>query len=521
MFTKTTSTEVLIAGAGPTGLTLALWLTKLGVECRIVDKTAAPGETSRALAVQARTLEFHRQIGIADAVINEGVMIEQITLRARHRVAATPKLSKFGEGLSKYPFAFALPQDVHERALIKELAKLGVEVERQTELLSFEQTNGGVTAFLRKDGVREVVRASYLAGCDGAHSVVRHGLKIGFPGGVYDQSFYVADVVGEGDITKNGMDVNIDAYGFGIVMPVRQTGSVRVIGVVPKEHESDPTITFDAIRKHIEADNGVRIRAVNWFSTYRVHHRVADKFRVGRVFLAGDAGHIHSPAGGQGMNTGIGDAVNLAWKIAAVLQGRVDEKVLDSYEPERIAFARMLIASTDRAFKLITGRSLVSRIWRHYVMPRVVRAVSNGKRGSRALFDLVSQIRVNYRDSAISFGYAGKVRGGDRLPYFADASGDNHAWLGSLDWQIHIYGDVAPAFRIILDPTGIEMRTFAWTSEAKAAGLVRNAAYLVRPDGYIALAMPVQDASTFVRYIDEHAIKPRLPARRVKLALAS
>ena len=521
MFTKTTSTEVVIAGAGPTGLTLALWLTHLGVECRIIDKAPGPGETSRALAVQARTLEFHRQIGIADAVIAAGVKIEQITVRARHRVAATPQLAKFGERLSKYPFAFALPQDVHERLLVDELAKLGVQVERQTELVSFEQTSGGVTAFLRKDGVREVVRASYLAGCDGAHSVVRHGLKIAFPGGAYAQSFYVADVVGEGDITKNGMDVSIDSYGFGIVMPVRQTGSVRVIGVVPKEHENDETITFDAIRKHIEADNGVRIKSVNWFSTYRVHHRVADKFRMGRVFLAGDAGHIHSPAGGQGMNTGIGDAVNLAWKIAAVLQGRADEKVLDSYEPERIAFARMLIASTDRAFKLISGRSLLSRLWRQYLMPRAIRAVTNSKRGARGFFNLVSQIRINYRDSAISFGYAGKVRGGDRLPYVASGGGDNHAVLDSLDWQIHVYGELTPAFRVILGPTSIPMHTFAWTDEAKAAGLVRNAAYLVRPDGYIALAMPMQDAATFARYIDEHHIKPRAVAKRAKLALAS
>lgn len=517
------STDVLIIGAGPTGLSLALWLTKLGVACRIVDKASAPGQTSRALAVQSRTLEFHRQIGIVDEVIAAGVKVEQLSVRTPRKVAAALKLSAFGEGISRYAYAFVLPQDQHERILNHRLEEAGVRVDRGVELASFEETVDGVIATLRKGDTTETVLAHYLCGCDGAHSAVRHGLGLDFPGGVYAQSFYVADVQGTGDVTPNGMDACLGSYGFALVLPVKQTGSLRLIGVVPKAHEGEENITFESIRDTIERDTGVTISAVNWFSTYRVHHRVAEKFRVGRVFIAGDAGHIHSPAGGQGMNTGIGDAVNLAWKLAAVIQARADAKLLDSYEPERIAFARLLIQSTDRAFSLVSGRSALAGFWRRNIMPRVAHFIMSNKSGARMFFKLISQTRINYRDSALSHGVVNEVRGGDRLPYVGDETSDNFAPLSSLDWQVHVYGETAAAFRMALSPTGIPVHTFAWTLAAKDAGLARDAAYLVRPDGHIAMAGS-QDAGPFARFLYDLAVKPRrgrpAPARR-EMALAS
>ncbi|TIW06038.1 MAG: monooxygenase, partial [Mesorhizobium sp.] len=207
-----------------------------------------PGETSRALAVQARTLEFHRQIGIVDDVLEAGLKIEQLTVHTPAGVAARLPLADFGRRISPYSFAFALPQDIHERVLIKHLERAGVEVERGTELVAFQDKGHAVIATLSKEGQTETVVADYLAGCDGAHSAVRHGLNIGFPGGAYEQSFYVADVKGRGDITRNGMDTTISTYGFAIVMPVRQSGSIRLIGIVPKAHEADETISFEAIR---------------------------------------------------------------------------------------------------------------------------------------------------------------------------------------------------------------------------------------------------------------------------------
>ena len=260
-------TEVMIVGAGPTGLTLALWLQRLGVRFRIIDKADGPGETSRALAVQARTLEFHRQIGIVDDVLAAGVRIEQLTARTPSGIGATLKLADFGKGVSPYSFAFALPQDIHERILIEHLEKAGVQIERRTELVEFDQGNQGVTAVLRKDGATETVRVLYLCGCDGAHSVVRHLLKLGFPGGAYQQVFYVADVKGSGEVTENGLDIRLGRYGFAIIMPVRQLGSLRLIGIVPKKHEADERITFETIRRQVERDTRIAVQSVNWFST--------------------------------------------------------------------------------------------------------------------------------------------------------------------------------------------------------------------------------------------------------------
>ncbi|WP_331371393.1 FAD-dependent monooxygenase [Sinorhizobium chiapasense] len=510
---KTFATKVLIAGAGPTGLVLALWLSRLGIDLRIIDKAPVPGETSRAIAVQARTLELYRQLGIVDDVLAAGIRVERLTVRTPSGIAATLKLGDFGAGLSRYPFAFALPQDIHERILIDHLEKAGVAVERRAELVGFEQDAAGVTATVMKDGTSEVVRAAYLCGADGASSAVRHGLKLGFPGGTYEQSFYVADVEAEDVIARNGLNVCLDTHGFAIVLPVRQSGSVRLIGIVPGDHAAEETIRFGTIRDEVERITGVTVKAVNWFSTYRLHHRVAEHFRDGRVFLAGDAGHIHSPAGGQGMNTGIGDAMNLGWKLAAVLGGRADARLLDSYEPERIAFARRLIQTTDQVFRVMTSRSALVGFWRRYLLPTMIALLVANRAGARFAFRTVSQIGISYGNSIVSRGGAGRVRGGDRLPYVEGlahvdgSAGDNFASLSSLDWQIHVYGTASPAFRAAIAPTGIPIHAFAWTPGAGEAGLSRDAAYLVRPDGHVAVAVETQDPVPFLGYIAEFAVK--------------
>jgi 2-polyprenyl-6-methoxyphenol hydroxylase-like FAD-dependent oxidoreductase len=502
-------TQVLVAGAGPTGLTVALWLKTLGIDCLIVDKAAGPGTTSRALAVQARTLEFHRQVGIVDEVLAAGVRLERLSIRTPRRIAASLRLADFGEGLSRYSFAFALPQDVHERILVDRLQRMGQQIEWQCELVRFEQDTDGVNATLRKNGHEYSVRSAYLAGCDGAHSVVRHGLGLAFPGGAYDQSFYVADVQGTGETTRNGLDVCLGAYGFGIIMPVRQTGSLRLIGIVPEAHEGEEDISFETIRPEVERDTGVTVNSVTWFSSYSVHHRVAEKFGVGRVFVAGDAGHIHSPAGGQGMNTGIGDAVNLSWKLAAVLQGRAAKELLDSYETERIAFAHLLIRSTDRAFKIVTGRSAFSGFWRRHIMPRIAGLITRFQAGRHAFFGLISQTRINYRKSALSVGSAGSVEAGDRLPYVPGTASDNFEPLKSIDWQIHVYGTVDETFRASASAAGIPVIAFPWTASAEKAGLLKDAAYLIRPDGHLAWIGQDQDSPGLENYIARWAILPR------------
>ena len=309
---------VLIVGAGPTGLWLALWLTRLGIRVRIVDRAAEPGTTSRALAVHARTMEFGHQVGIAHALVEAGVRVEALNLWAGGRHAARVPIRRIGEGLSPFPFPLFLPQDVHERLLIERLEDLGVTVERSIALTRVEQDEQRVRAVLTRDGADEIVEAAYLAGCDGASSTVRDHLGIGFPGGTYSGAFYVADGDASGPAVDGGVHVDIEDEDFAIVFQLKTRGRVRLIGVLLERSDPEREMNFEDVRGKAIAHLQLDVTTVHWFSTYRVHHRVAERFRSGRVFLLGDAAHIHSPVGGQGMNTGIGDAVNLSWKLAAV-----------------------------------------------------------------------------------------------------------------------------------------------------------------------------------------------------------
>ncbi|MBD7922200.1 FAD-dependent monooxygenase [Xanthomonas bonasiae] len=482
--------EVLIVGAGPTGLTLALWLTRQGVGVRLIDKSAGPGETSRAMAVQARTLELYRQVGIADAVVAAGHRTPAMNLWARGKRRARIALQDSAAGISPYPFVLVYPQDQHERLLIAQLQSLGVAVERNTELLSFDDHGDRVAARLRlPDGSEQAAEVRYLAACDGARSPVRHQLGIGFEGGTYRQVFYVADVELGGLQSMDEAHIALGDGDFILVLAYSKTGHYRLIGTVRDERaDRAESLTFGDVSQDAIRNLGVRIDQVNWFSTYRVHHRVADSFRHGRVFLLGDAAHVHSPVGGQGMNTGILDAINLSWKLADVLEGRASDAVLDSYAAERQAFARSLVNTTDRAFTLVTAEGSVAGFVRTYIAPTLASLAYRLRNVSELMFRTVSQTMLHYRDSPLSAGRAGAVEGGDRLPWVQTADADNYAPLPQIGWQLHVYGSAPPELDAWCDARNIVLRVFAWQPEHHAAGFAQDAAYLLRPDGYVAFA---------------------------------
>jgi 2-polyprenyl-6-methoxyphenol hydroxylase-like FAD-dependent oxidoreductase len=493
---------VLIVGAGPTGLWLALWLTRLGVKVRIVDRAAEPGTTSRALAVHARTMEFGDQIGVARTLVDAGLEVESINLWVGGRRAARVPIRRIGEGLSPYPFPLILPQDVHERLLIDRLLTLGIEVERSVTVTRIDQDERRVRAVLSRNGAEEIVEAAYLAGCDGASSTVREQLGIGFPGGTYEGLFYVADVDATGPTVDGSAHVDIEDEDFAIVFPLKTGERVRLVGLLRDRNEPRHDLSLDDVRGRAIAHLQLHVTNVHWFSTYRVHHRVAERFRSGRAFLLGDAAHIHSPVGGQGMNTGIGDAVNLSWKLAAVLQQRAAESLLDTYDPERIVFARQLVATTDQAFTIVTASGGLARVLRTMVAPVLAPWVTRLGVLRRLIFLVVSQIRIRYRHSALSEGRAGGVHGGDRLPWVTTGPGqDNFAPLTSLAWQVHVYGEVSRAVSEACAALGLAVHNFAWRQEMERAGLMRGALYLIRPDGYVGLADPEADTSRLRQYL--------------------
>jgi hypothetical protein len=281
---------------------------------------------------------------------------------------------------------------------------------------------------------------------------------------------------------------------------------VRLVGTVRDLTEGDQrTLGFEDVRGKAIEHLKLNTEKVNWFSTYRVHHRVALRFRDRRAFLLGDAAHIHSPVGGQGMNTGIGDAVNLAWKLAAVLKDGAPTNLLDTYESERIPFARRLVATTDRGFTLVTSRGGFASVVRTRIVPLLVPLLSRLPAFRRLLFATVSQTLVNYRKSALSSGTAGKVHGGDRLPWVNLGSGaDNFAPLTSLKWQAHVYGDVTRGVSEACAELGLPLHAFAWQPGMQRVGLENAALYLVRPDGYVALASPRANPDHLRRYVGEH-----------------
>lgn len=503
---STSNTDVLIIGAGPTGLVLALWLARLGTRVRIVDKTSEAGTTSRALAVQARTLELYSQIGIAEAVLERGRKTIAGNFWVAGKMTAHFVLGEMGTGLSPFPYALVFPQDEHEHLLIERLREAGVQVERETELVGFEEAGGRAIARLKgRDGGQQTCEAAYIAGCDGARSTVRDALGIGFPGGTYSHLFYVADVQASGAPMNGELNVALDRTDFLAVFPLKSQGHARLIGTIGEQAtQQGDKLSWNEVSKHALERVRIDVERVNWFSTYRVHHRVADHFRRGRAFLLGDAAHIHSPVGGQGMNTGIGDAVNLAWKLAAVLNRRATESLLESYEPERIAFARRLVATTDRAFTGVTSSGLIAQLVRLHLVPLLFPHLFKLKAVQRLAFRTVSQTGVNYRTSTLSQGRAGAVHGGDRLPWVnAGANGtDNFRPLASLDWQVHVYGEPAAEIRATCDARRLPLHVFAWRPEMSQAGLRRNAVYLVRPDGYLAVVGPAGSAAAIALYLD-------------------
>jgi 2-polyprenyl-6-methoxyphenol hydroxylase-like FAD-dependent oxidoreductase len=421
----TINTDVVIVGAGPTGLSLACQFIRYGVDFAIIEKNEGVTSFSKALGVHARTLEIYEQLGLAQKAITQGAVAGKVRLLEGGEIRGEFDLSNIGKGLSAYPYMLVLEQSKNERLFYEYLQSHGKDVFWRTELERVSQAEAGVTAHVKNAAEEShIIEAKYLVGCDGPKSLVRHALGLSFEGSTFERLFYVADVQIDWKYSHDALQVCLARNSVVAFFPMKGKNRYRIVGAFPEGFDKDEgEILYDEIEQRIkkEAEIALDISHVNWFSVYRVHTRHVNKFSEGRSFLAGDSAHIHTPAGGQGMNTGIQDAYNLAWKIALVLKGDADELILDTYNEERLPNAKRLAGTTDRMFNLAAGSDWLLNLIRTTVFPPMAKYILSLEVVKKRFFPLISQIGINYRDSSLSkhgFDEESEIKAGDRMPYF-------------------------------------------------------------------------------------------------------
>jgi 2-polyprenyl-6-methoxyphenol hydroxylase-like FAD-dependent oxidoreductase len=532
--------DVLVVGAGPTGLALACQLARCGVRFRIIDKQPDRARESRALAVQARSLEVLQSLGLGEVLAGRGRTTTRLMLHVDRGAPAAINLGNIGRADTRFPYILFVSQADTEAALVQHLESRGVTVERRVELATFRASETDVLCTLRHaNGKEEPVRASYLAGCDGAHSSVRKGTGIPFEGGAYPQHFALGDVEADGGLVAGA--INAFALGRGVAMflPLGQPRTWRIMAMEsdrPSAANGDDDVstqplTLAELQAMVDdpTRGTVRLRDPAWLARFRLHHRQAVRYQQGRVFLAGDAAHIHSPVGGQGMNTGIQDAWNLGWKLAWVSRGLAVPQLLDSYHAERWPVGRTLLRATDRLFgafaRSVSGGSFVSSVRR--VMVRHVVAPALSRSRFRAIaFHFVSQLGIRYRRSpAVTEGTPPVRHGpmaGDRLPDARVRRGNRDTYLQQelsdpcqhlllcgpvAAWNAGGVHQLRDEFRGVLGVTYLtsedsdEALVDAGSEALRRLGVDGTAQYVIRPDGHVGFRCAGADLAGAADYL--------------------
>lgn len=465
------NTEVLIVGAGPVGLFAANECARHNLRCRLIEERSSQSEYSKALAIFPRTLEIFDMAGIVAPFLEKANRVTKVAVMTRDRSLAH---MKFEPHESPYSFVAMVPQDVTERLLVEEFTRKGGNVEYETKFISAEQGDDGVNVRLEHRGQSTEVRAAVVVGCDGAHSAVRRQLSLPFEGAEYQGSFLLADVDTNSTLPADEMQLCPSEFGPVAIFPISSTRR-RVVATIEETEGDAPSL--DLVRNILaqRAPSEIEAHLLHWSSYFRIHHRQVARLREGRMFLAGDAAHIHSPFGGQGMNTGLHDVWNLIWKLDLFLKGRGKQKLLDSYSSERLPVIKSVIETTDRLTKVMGTPHKFAQALRDTVIPIVSRLAPF----QHAFVQRLSELGIAYGGSPIVEGpgkryFADSLRGGKGITNRFVLFLGNEAQTSTKE----TVKQLAESFSDV-----VESRCF------DDQGLM-----LVRPDGYVAYSSPNGDA---------------------------
>jgi 2-polyprenyl-6-methoxyphenol hydroxylase-like FAD-dependent oxidoreductase len=518
--------QVLIVGAGPSGLMMAAQLLRYGIQPVVIDSRQGPTHHSKALAVQARSLEIYRQLGIEEAIISGGKQAQGLNFNYAGNLQATFAMNNIGKGYTPFPYVHIYPQNKNERALLNYLTQHSCPVYWNTSLVSLQQGTGVVSVVLNNKEQEYTLLCNWLIGADGAHSTVRKLLNIHFIGDTYPNQFYLADVVLDHD--DDLINLHLTQKGFAAFFPMPETNAYRIVGNLTTKLAAKKDLVLDDVLPLLmeKVRQPLIIKDCTWFTTYRLHHRMADKFNQGRCYLIGDAAHIHSPVGGQGMNTGLQDAYNLAWKLAGVINQKLKSGILTTYASERMPVASDLLKTTDRVFKTIMSPGLLAGWFKKFVLPIVLKKAWKSENLKLEFFKRISQTGINYQHSPLSLHLSQlkSIKAGDRLPYLKVydekklQETDLHAWCSKPGFTLITMGPLQELYVFSLAkwitqnyngwlnffhlPPSVKNQRVFDTFDIKAG---QSKAIIVRPDMYIGLVNDVVDLEMMNNYLQNVA----------------
>lgn len=524
-------TDVLIVGAGPAGLLVANLLARAHVNFVMLDKKAGPIDESRAILIHGRTLELLDKLDLADPAVAAGQKMTGVHILIDGKQKVYLPLDAGGEQISPFNYSLVHEQSKTERLLLRGLEDFHPQIEWNMQLVSLTQTEQEVTAVIKRaDGSEVPITAAYVVGADGANSTVRQALGVPFEGSTYEHGFFLADVDMTWSRGTTKWYVNLTQHAFFGAFPYGGT-HFRLIGTLKLRHETRQNLNLEELRDIVAREKGfedITLLGANWVSIYHVHRRMAKQFRVGRCFLMGDAAHIHTPAGGQGMNTSLGDAYNLGWKLASVVNQQAQTRLLDSYEQERRPIALAVENGTDTVFNLqIAGRPILNKARLTFV-PLLI-SVLHHFGFEKAIYRAIAQMWVAYRKSSVvSECYEGakgkkrEVQAGDRTPYgfLKDGSHSQVSIFNLLKGVEHhlllfegmqeqedanlktIQEQLENLLKDYLFPVAIHLLSADNYALQKIYGARTPRLFLIRPDGYIAYSGQAGDLESLRTYLN-------------------